>query len=56
MQQKRTIFYVLGGNKHKAVYWYEYDNRADYLWDVELEPYDIVDQDDHNTWFDYGDE
>ena len=56
MVKKYRIYFCLGGRKdrHEAVY--EFEDRLEWLWNVESLPYDIIDDDDHNVWFDFGDE
>jgi hypothetical protein len=49
------VWYVLNGDKDLVEGHAEYERRRDWLWDVRREPYDIIDSDDHNVWFDAGD-
>jgi hypothetical protein len=50
-----TIYLVWNGNKKQVADKYSYDSKREWEWDKEALPYDIIDEDDHNVWFDYGD-
>ena len=49
------IYLCWNGNKRMVADVYEYNSRWSWSCDKECLPYDILDEDDHNVWFDYGD-
>lgn len=49
------IFLCYNGNKRQVADKVAYEDRREWCWDKGRLPYDIIDEDDHNVWFDYGD-
>lgn len=50
-----TIWLCYNGRKGLVASKYVYNNKHEWRWDKERLPYDILDEDDFNVWFDYGD-
>jgi len=50
-----TIYLIYNGNKRQIASKYSYESRREWRIEMSLLPYDIVDEDEHNAWFDYGD-
>lgn len=57
-RKKRTykIHFCLSGSKRKIQDTYVFDDREVWEWECERLPYDIIDDDEYNVWFDFGDE
>lgn len=53
--KKYNVYFCLNGRKRKYV---EKLTVSQQTWKYRLEiwPLDVIDEDDHNIWFDYGDE
>jgi len=49
------IYLCWNGNKRQVASLYEYDTKWEWRCDKYSLPYDILDEDDFNVWFDYGD-
>lgn len=49
------IWFVYDCDKDEVVDHIEYMSRREWMWDVRRMPYDIVDSDNFNFWFDFGD-
>ena len=49
------IYLCWNNNKKQVASLYEYDSRWEWRCDKDSLPYDILDEDDFNVWFDYGD-
>lgn len=50
-----TIWFILSGDKKAVAASYTFHDRLEYEEAWNSLPFDIEDQDEHNTWFDYGD-
>jgi hypothetical protein len=53
---KYRIYFCLNGRKNKYVSVYEFTDKYEWECAYESLPYDIIDDDDYNIWFDFGDE
>ena len=49
------IYLCWNGRKQQVADCYVYEDGTCWRWDKAALPYDILDEDDHNVWFDYGD-
>lgn len=49
------IRYCWNGSKRQYEYTDVYESKSEWLFDIEGLPYDILDQNDHWCWVDYGD-
>ena len=49
------IYLVWNGNKKQVADKYCFESRREWRWTIMTMPYDIIDEDDHNCWIDFGD-
>ena len=49
------IYFCYNGRKNLVASMYEYESKWEWRCDKGALPYDIIDEDDFNVWFDYGD-
>lgn len=49
------IYMCYNGRKNLVASMYEYESKWEWRCDKGALPYDILDEDDYNVWFDYGD-
>lgn len=49
------IYLCWNGNRRQVASTCAYDSRREWLWEKAALPYDIIDEDEHNVWFDFGD-
>lgn len=49
------IYLVYNGNKKQVADKISYEKEENWRYTIETMPFDIVDEDDHNCWVDFGD-
>ena len=50
------IFYCWDGRKGKVAFQDDFEDEEEWEFGKDSHPYDIIDEDDHSQWVDYGDE